>query len=160
MTETRLRPAVHDDRDWIVNQHIELYRAESGFDDTFDVLVAQIATDFFENQIPGREMAWIAECDGAPMGSIFCTQLNKDTAQLRLFFLREQARGSGLGRKMLHTCMEFAHRSGYQDMRLWTHRSHASACALYRKVGWECVGAEATVSFGQQEVIETYVYHF
>jgi GNAT superfamily N-acetyltransferase len=160
MKNASLRPVEIADREWIVDRHIELYQSEYGFDDSFGVLVGQIVTDFFNGFDASREAGWIAEIEGVPMGSIFCTNLTEDAAQLRLFFLRKEARGTGLGRRMLRACMDFAQEAGYREMRLWTHRSHVAACALYRRSGWSCVEAEPTVSFGQQEVIETYVYRF
>jgi len=157
---TQLRPIRADDRNWLVNRHIEIYRAESGFDNSFGVLVGEIIDAFLSQNDPTCEAGWIAERDGEPVGSIFCVKLDAQTAQLRLFFVESHARGAGLGRQMLKTCMTFARDHGYQGMRLWTHRSHASACALYRRSGWRCIAAEPKVSFGQNEVVETYVYEF
>jgi len=73
-------------------------------------------------------------------------------AQLRLFPLRPQARGKGLGRRMPHECMAFARTAGYREMTLWTHESHAAACALYRAEGFAMTGNRATRSFGQNVV--------
>ena len=160
MGKNNLRPAKPADSAWLVNSHIELYQHEYGFDDSFGILVEEIVHDFFDSSNASREAGWIAEIDEKPVGSIFCTCLTDQTAQLRLFFLLKQARGTGLGPSMLRSCMEFAKEVGYQDMRLWTHRSHTVACALYRRSGWLCIDAQPAVSFGQQEVIETYVYRF
>jgi len=160
MKNSSLRCAIPADSGWLVDRHIELYQDEYGFDDSFGVLVGEIVHDFFSSFDPSREAGWIAEVAGAPVGSIFCTHLTDETAQLRLFFLMRKARGTGLGRTMLRACMDFAKEAGYQDMRLWTHRSHTAACTLYRRFGWKCAEAEAAVSFGQQEVIETYSYRF
>lgn len=160
MGKNNLRPVKLTDHDWLVRRHIQVYQQEYGFDDSFGVLVDEIVQGFFAGFNATREAGWIAEVDGVAVGSIFCTELAEKTAQLRLFFLLEEARGTGLGRRMLRVCMDFAQEAGYDDMRLWTHRSHAAACALYRNFGWDCVEAEPAVSFGQHEVIETYVYHF
>jgi len=160
MGKNSLRAVHIDDSDWLVAQHIQLYQGEYGFDDSFGILVQEIIHDFFASFDASQEAGWIAQINGAPVGSIFCTHLTDKTAQLRLFFLLKQARGTGLGPMLLRACMDFAQQAGYQDMRLWTHRSHAAACALYRRSGWKCIAAEPALSFGQQEVIETYVYRF
>ncbi len=160
MSDLNLRPVRPEDAPWLVAEHIALYSGEYGFDDSFGVLVGQIVEDFFANFDPATEAGWIAELDGTPLGSIFCTQLSEDTAQLRLFFLVEKARGTGAAKRMLQTCMDFAMSRGYPQMRLWTHQSHTAACRLYRRFGWHCIESKPALSFGQQEVIETYVYRF
>lgn len=157
---TELRFIRVQDRDWLVERHMEIYGMECGFDHSFGLLVGQIVDAFLAEHDPTCEAGWIAEHEGKPLGSIFCVRLDEDTAQLRLFFLEPDARGQGLGRRMLDTCMGFARDCGYVGMRLWTHRSHQSACALYRLAGWQQVASEPKVSFGQQEVVETYVYYF
>lgn len=157
---TQLRRIHPGDRDWLVDRHIALYRAECGFDESFGLLVAEIVDAFLARHDPSCEVCWIAEQKGAPVGSIFCVKLDAQTAQLRLFFLEPEARSRGLGRLMLKTCMEYARNCGYRGMRLWTHRRHTSACALYRSTGWRRVAAEPKVSFGQNEIVETYVYEF
>lgn len=156
----QLRQIEPRDRDWLVERHIALYRAECGFDDSFGVLVGEIVDAFIANFDPVCEAAWIADLDSTPVGSIFCVRLDPETAQLRLFFLEPDARGQGIGHLLLRTCMTFAQDCGYLGMRLWTHRSHAAACALYRRAGWTLIESEPAVSFGQAEVIETYVYRF
>ncbi|MEP4199129.1 MAG: GNAT family N-acetyltransferase [Aliishimia sp.] len=71
-----------------------------------------------------------------------------------------EARGLGVGRKMLSHCMGFARDIGYRDMTLWTHESHEAACALYRKTGWRLVDAKPVNSFGQDLVEQTWTYVF
>lgn len=157
---TNIRRIKPEDRNWVVEQHIAHYRNANGFDDSFGTLVGEIVDGFIANHDPDCEAGWIAEQAGVPVGCIFCVKLDAATAQLRLFLLVPEARGAGIGRLLLNTCMNFAESSGFQGMRLWTHQSHAAACALYRRSGWSLVDARQTRSFGRQEVIETYEYQF
>lgn len=149
MDTFELRPFTQADRDWIVAAHIDTYSRVEGFDDTFGVLVAQIVDDFLTSHDPVNERGWIAWQKGVRLGSIFCVRIDAQTAQLRLFQLAPQARGLGLGRHMLETCTQFARDTGYSSMKLWTHKSHTAACALYKRNGWRVVDERPVQHFGK-----------
>jgi GNAT superfamily N-acetyltransferase len=91
------------------------------------------------------------------LGSIFCVQSGEPgIAKLRLFLLEPEARGRGLGQRLLDACLGFAADRGYRRMRLWTHESHRAACALYVKNGFDCVASRPVRSFGQDLVEQTW----
>jgi len=136
------------DFDWLVDLHRRHYAEVEGFDATFAALVATILRDFEAHRDPGCERGWVAVSGGARLGSIFCVRQDDRTAKLRLFLLTAEARGKGLGALMLETCMGFARDQGYARMQLWTHESHAAACALYRAKGWRCTASRPVRSFG------------
>lgn len=148
MTDAILRPFRPDDAPWLVEQHGTLYARDEGFDETFAPLVARILDGFVTDHDPTCEQGWIAENAGERLGSIFCVRLDEQTAKLRLFLLVPKARGSGLGKRLLSTCVTFARDKGYQQMQLWTHESHEAACALYRTTGWQLVDSKPVHSFG------------
>ena len=148
MDKITLRPFRAEDAPWLVAQHGALYARDEGFDETFAVLVAEILADFIAAHDPECEAGWIAEADGRRLGSIFCVRLSADIAKLRLFLLVPEARGRGLGRRLLETCMAFAKARGYRGMQLWTHESHRAACALYARSGWRLVSSRPVRSFG------------
>ena len=148
MSDPVLRAFRADDAPWLVEQHQALYARDEGFDETFGPLVASILDDFIADHDPERERGWIAEVDGQRLGSIFCVAQSARTAKLRLFLLLPEARGKGLGKRLLMACMGFARDAGYDEMVLWTHESHRAACALYRAFGWELVDSKDVVSFG------------
>ncbi|MEX0327355.1 MAG: N-acetyltransferase family protein [Ruegeria sp.] len=148
MNNIILRPFRADDAPWLVEQHGTLYARDEGFDDSFAPLVARILKAFIADHDPTRERGWIAEQNGARLGSIFCVSQSDRTAKLRLFLLVPQARGQGVGKQLLTACMEFARSAGYDEMVLWTHESHRAACGLYRSFGWQLVDAKPVRSFG------------
>lgn len=148
MKPIRIRTFQSDDMHWLVAQHSALYARDEGFDDSFGELVKDILTDFVADHDPERERGWIAMRGDTRLGSIFCVSNGGHTAKLRLFLLVPEARGMGLGKELLATCMRFARNSGYRDMRLWTHESHRAACGLYRSTGWRLVSSKPVVSFG------------
>jgi GNAT superfamily N-acetyltransferase len=137
------------DAGWLIQRHGELYAQEAGFDATFEPLVARILADFLDSHDPACERGWIARARGRRLGSIFCVEgPAPGTAKLRLFLLEPEARGIGLGHRLLTTCMDFARGAGYRRMTLWTHESHLAACALYAKHGFSCVSSKPVHSFG------------
>ena len=148
METITLRPFCAEDAPWLVQQHDVLYARDEGFDDSFGLLVARILNAFIAGHDPTCERGWIAERDGQRLGSIFCVKLDDQTAKLRLFLLLPEARGQGLGKRLLSTCMGFARDAGYREMALWTHESHRAACGLYRATGWELTASKPVHSFG------------
>lgn len=156
METIAIRKFVRADRDWLVAQHDAHYAREEGFDHTFGELVAQIADAFLADHDPTREAGWIAWQGTERLGSIFCVRLTETTAKLRLFLLTPAARGKGLGKRMLATCMGYARDHGYTDMQLWTHESHAAAGALYAKTGWALGETKPVVSFGKPNIEQTW----
>ena len=148
MSAAFLRSFRATDAPWLVKQHDEIYARDEGFDASFGLLVAEIVDDFLAQHDPVRERGWIAEHEGQQLGSLFCVAAGEQTAKLRLFLLTPDARGQGLGKRLLATCMEFAKAAGYRDMVLWTHESHRAACALYTRFGWDMIDAKPVRSFG------------
>ena len=148
MTDVTIRPFEPSDAPWVIAAHGAHYAAHDGFDASFQTLVAEITAEFVAHHDPAFERGWIAERGGAPLGCIFCVRLDDCTAKLRMFLVQDAVRGTGLGLRLLNTCMAFAKSSGYAQMQLWTHESHRAACALYRRNGWELRSSRPVHAFG------------
>ena len=148
MTDVKLRAFERGDLQWLVDQHHRLYARDEGFDDSFAELVQEILEAFLADNDPAREFGWIAARGDARLGSIFCVTAGAHTAKLRLFLLTPDARGHGLGKRLLQACMDFARGAGYREMELWTHESHSAACALYAQFGWQLIDSKPVHSFG------------
>ncbi|MCC1493666.1 GNAT family N-acetyltransferase [Cognatishimia sp. F0-27] len=145
-----------DDFEWLLEEHRNSYAQSDGFDDSFGTLVGEILDAFAKDHDPAREIAIIARdasCNPPRrLGSVFCVQRDADTAQLRLFYLVPEARGLGLGRRLLDAVMQFARDKGYSRMVLWTHESHDAAGHLYAQTGWTLEKSEPVFHFGQNMV--------
>lgn len=154
--EIEIRDLAEGDAYWLVYQHGMLYAASEGFDDSFGPLVAEILEEFAVHRDPSCERAFIAWSGDMRLGSVFCVRQDDSTAKLRLFLLVPEARGLGLGKRLLAECMNWARDRGYKRMVLWTHASHEAACALYRKAGWRVTRSEPVHSFGVDLVEQTW----
>ncbi len=151
-----LRQLAIGDAGWLIQQHAEIYAGEEGFDASFEPLVADILSDHMRNRDPACERAWIAARGPERLGSIFCVREDATTAKLRLFLLVPDARGLGLGKRLIRTCIAYARDKGYARMRLWTHASHRAACALYAAHGFDLTDSRPVRSFGADLVQQTW----
>jgi len=152
-----LRDLAIGDAGWLIQRHAELYAADQNFDISFEALVAEILAEYIRSSDPMRERAWIAMCGETRLGSVFCTRgAEPKLARLRMLLLEPEARGLGLGKRLLEECIGFARTAGYDQMMLWTHESHREACALYEKRGFVKTGVKPSHSFGVDLVEVTY----
>jgi DNA-binding MarR family transcriptional regulator/predicted N-acetyltransferase YhbS len=154
--EIVLRSHRPGDIGWVVERHGALYAREYGWDARFEGLVAKIAGEFLEKHDPRTERAFIAERDGQRVGSVFLVRGRKQVAKLRLLLVEPQARGSGLGRRLVDECIRFARESGYRKVVLWTQRNLVAARVIYRATGFRKTAEERHVSFGAKLVAETW----
>ena len=151
-----LRPHQPGDMGWVVQQHGAIYAREWGYNQDFEALVARIVADFLERFDPARERCWIAEKDGANVGSVFVVAKSKTVARLRLLIVDPSARGLGIGGRLVDECVRFARNAGYRQMTLWTHSQLAAARRLYQDAGFRRTHHEKNHSFGKDLVDETW----
>jgi len=151
-----LRPHRPGDMGWVVERHGALYAREWGYSSAFEALVARIVADFLDHFDSRRERCWIAERNGANVGSVFVVRETGTIARLRLLIVEPHARGLGIGRRLVQECVQFARQAGYQSMTLWTHSQLDAARRLYREAGFRCVRKTPHRSFGKQLVDETW----
>src|SRR3546814_3131393 len=88
-----LRPPQPGDLGWIVHRHGALYAQAYGWDESFEALVAGIVADFVEKFDAARERCWIAEKDGAVVGSAFVLSPSATPPKLLLVYAAPAARG-------------------------------------------------------------------
>ena len=141
----------------LLHAHGALYAQQNGWDASFETLVGDICAAFERDFDPSREHCWIAEMDGQRVGSIALARDGEEgVAKLRLLLVEEQARGYGLGSRLVDECHRFARAAGYRKMRLWTTDQQKEARQIYRNKGYQLVGEEPVHAFGQDMVNESW----
>ncbi len=149
----RLRTHQPGDMGWIVHRHGAIYAKEWGYNAEFEALVARICADFLDRFDPKRERCWIADRNGDILGSVFLVRKTDTVAKLRLLLVEPQARGLGIGRRLVDECVQFGRRAGYHKLTLWTQSDLTAARRIYEGAGFACVHTHRHDSFGKKGLI-------
>ena len=144
----RLRDLQAGDIGWVIHRQMVLYAQEYGWNQEFEALAAEIGARFIRDFQAGRERAWIAEREGRVVGAVFVVRQDQDTAKLRMLYVEPDARGLGLGSRLVQECLAFARQAGYQRMVLWTNSVLVDARRIYERAGFRLFEQEAHRSFG------------
>jgi DNA-binding MarR family transcriptional regulator/GNAT superfamily N-acetyltransferase len=151
-----LRTHQPGDMGWIVHRQAILYAEEYGWDETYEALAAEIVAQFIKNYDPKRERAWIAERDGRRVGGVFVAKESDEIAKLRLLHVEAEARGLGIGKRLVKECVQFARQAGYRKMTLWTQSILHAARHIYKETGFKVVSQKKNHSFGKDLTAETW----
>ena len=151
-----LRPPQPGDMGWVIQAHGRLYAREYGWNEEFEALVAEIAAKFVRQFDARRERCWIAERNGANAGCVFLVRESDEEARLRLLLVTPEARGLGIGKRLVEECVRFARHCGYGRISLWTNDILHAARHIYEQAGFRLVEESAHHSFGHDLVGQTW----
>ncbi|HTU34974.1 MAG TPA: helix-turn-helix domain-containing GNAT family N-acetyltransferase [Candidatus Acidoferrum sp.] len=151
-----LRQHQPGDMGWVVERQGILYVREYGWDETYEALAAEIVAQFIRNYDFKRERCWIAEKDGVRVGAVFAVKGSEEVAKLRLLHVEPEARGLGIGKRLVEECVRFARQAGYKKITLWTSSILTAARHIYGQVGFRLVREESQHGFGKDLTMETW----
>jgi N-acetylglutamate synthase-like GNAT family acetyltransferase len=130
---TDIRPG---DIGYIIYLHGTLYAREYNLYHTFEGYVASGLGEFAKSFVERKDRLWLAEERERIVGSIAIAGQTDHTAQLRWFLVHPEARGSGLGGRLLGDALEFCRSSGFKSVFLWTLSDLKTAAHLYQRAGF------------------------
>jgi GNAT superfamily N-acetyltransferase len=146
------------DLGWVVMTHGEVYHRQFGWNTDFEALVARIVADYASGHDPAVERGWIAEVDGERAGCIFLVAGDEPgVAKLRILLVAPEARGLGIGGRLVDECLTFARAVGYRRVTLWTNDVLVSARKIYESVGFTLADEEKHHSFGHDLVGQNWI---
>jgi DNA-binding MarR family transcriptional regulator/N-acetylglutamate synthase-like GNAT family acetyltransferase len=155
--EISLRSLRPGDIGWIIHRQAVLYAQEYSWDWTYEGLASRILGAFVAEFDPSREDSWVAERDGAVVGSIFLMKSDDPAiAKLRLLYVEPSVRGTGVGRRLAATCIARARDLGYRELTLWTNDILVAARRIYQAAGFRLVSEAPHHSFGHDLVGQTW----
>lgn len=152
-----LREHQPGDMGWIISAHGRIYAEEFGWDETFEIMVAEIAANFLKNYDAKWERCWIAEMAGENVGSAMVVKQADGIAKLRLVIIDPKARGLGIGKRLVEEAIRFAKRKNYHTMTLWTNSVLLAARSIYEDFGFTLLESESYQGFGQELVGENWL---
>jgi DNA-binding MarR family transcriptional regulator/N-acetylglutamate synthase-like GNAT family acetyltransferase len=150
--EIALRGLEPGDLGWIAARHGVLYTREYGWDESFEILVAGIMGAFR----PDLDRAWIAELDGRRAGGVLCVHADERTAKLRTLLVEPEARGHGLGARLVDAVIAHARGRGYEELVLWTNDVLTGARHIYERAGFALTSEAPHHAFGHDLVEQTW----
>jgi GNAT superfamily N-acetyltransferase len=112
----------------------------AAFPDGFDP-AASVSADPDELTPPRGIFLVVRADDGNPVGCGAVKLLDPQTAEIKRMWLAPEARGQGLGTKLLDALEAAARDLGATQGRLDTRDVLDAAMTLYRKAGWEEIPA-------------------
>jgi len=113
----------------------EEYARSLGIDLSFQGFAAELSS-LHSMYAPPSGCLLIARRDGEALGCIGVRNLSGRSCEMKRLYVRDAARGSGLGRKLVLNAISIARSLGYQRMCLDTLADMTAARGLYRALGF------------------------
>lgn len=128
---------------WVVELHGRYYGEVWGLNRAFEAEVARGLGEFMARFDPAQDGFWLAERDGAMLGSITIDHAGSapGTARLRWFVVDPAAQGAGIGRRLLDTALAFCRAQAFSQVELETFVGLDAARHLYEAAGFRQVKA-------------------
>jgi GNAT superfamily N-acetyltransferase len=131
----------------VVHLHGVVYWREHGLDTSFEPYVAKPLAEFV---LSGAGRLWIAEEAGRVVGSIAIVDAGPREGQLRWFLLVPEARGIGLGKRLLDAALDYCRERSMSRVFLWTFADLDAALHLYQKAGFKVTERKTGLIWGAE----------
>jgi N-acetylglutamate synthase-like GNAT family acetyltransferase len=140
---------------YLIHLQAEHYHKEFGYDLEFEALIARLFSDFVMRN-DTKEKLWVVEKNERIVGCVALFEENETTARLRLLFLHPEARGNGMGKKLVKLATDYAEDAGYSSVVLMTEDILEAAGKIYRDLGYKIVKSEEKTMWNVRCQLQTY----
>jgi GNAT superfamily N-acetyltransferase len=148
----------HGDIGAVTRLHGQVYADEYGLDRRFEAAVAARLAELTLRGWPGPgEGIWIAESGSEPVGSVTLSDQGEGLARLGHVVLAPEARGHGLGRRLVEGALARARKARYARVELTTFSELTTAARIYRAAGFERVSSDECSPWGRVIQMERYL---
>src|SRR4051794_8568979 len=154
--ETTIRQGLRPgDLGAVARMHGALYEREHGLDHRIEASVAESMARCAD-ALAGSDGAalWVAERDDEVVGAIGMTGEGGGTARLRWFLVAPEARGAGIGGRLLDAALGWARAQGFERVVLCTFGDLVDAARLYARAGFRKVSERVGTEWSEVMVEE------
>jgi GNAT superfamily N-acetyltransferase len=125
----------------IIGLHGKLYDDLPGFGLKFEAFVAQTLAEYIL-EANGDGRIWQVERDGRLIGCTAIVLRDNDVGQLRWVLLDPSARGTGLGKRLVNTALQYCRDNCCVSVVLETTDGLPESQTLYESLGFEVTSEE------------------
>lgn len=121
----------------VVNSMLEL-----GADPKTSIIADPLLNTMFENFQKDKAVYFVVKENEEILGGCGVNQLDGTTeniCELQRMFLKKEARGKGIGKKLISMCLDAARDFGYNKIYLETSGAMTAARELYLKTGFSYI---------------------
>ncbi len=136
----------------IAELHATYYAREVGFGVPFEAKVAAELAEFCVRYDSRCDGLWLAIDSGRSVGSVAidASAAREHGAHLRWFIVADEARGQGVGSRLLDAAIAFCRAQGYGKVVLWTFDELHAARHLYEKHGFRLEHTQRGSQWGKE----------
>lgn len=117
------------------------YTTWLNIDLNFQSFAAEMATFPGKYTPPTGELLLAKSSQGAPIGCVALRGLAQNICEMKRLFVKDSAKGLGVGKSLVQAVIDSARNLGYKYMRLDSLPSMGAALKLYRSMGFVEVAA-------------------
>lgn len=122
----------------------ELEEVKNIFIEYSEFLQVDLCFQDFEHELqtlheiysPPKGCIILAKQNDRTVGCVALKPIDKGVCEMKRLYVRQEARGTGLGRKLVKELIAFAKKSAYKSMKLDTVSKLKEAIQLYRSLGF------------------------
>jgi GNAT superfamily N-acetyltransferase len=136
----------------LVELHAEYYHPNWGFGLFFEAKVATEMAEFFSRFDEARDGFWTVCLNHRVEGGLAIDGIKGESegAHLRWYILAPEARGRGLGHRLIEEAISFCKRREYRKIFLWTFEGLHPARHLYEKFGFKLIKQAEGTQWGKK----------